>query len=239
MILARDVLQRVVDILQDSTSVRWPTNELIRYLNDGQREIALYRPDALVRNATVSLANGSRQQLPDGSGSDPAGSKLIEVIRNNVDGGSKRAIRLVNREVLDSQTPGWHDITPTTEVIHYMYDPRDPLIFYVYPPATTSARLDITYSIYPEDIAPVSDGAEVPNIPASQVLTVPDIYANVVQDYVLYKCYMKDSEYAGNANRAQAHYNAFANALGLEIQATIQVGPRSVSNPNVTAPAAP
>ena len=56
-----------------------------------------------------------------------------------------------------------------------------------------------------------------------------------MQDYVLYRAYTKDSEYAGNAARAQAHYAAFANALGVEIKATVAVAPNPVSNPNRAA----
>ena len=52
---------------------------------------------------------------------------------------------------------------------------------------------------------------------------------------MLYRAYTKDSEYAGNAARAQAHYAAFANALGIEIKATVAVGPNPVGNPNRTA----
>ena len=108
---ARNIIKRCIDILQDSTSVRWPTEELVRYLNDGQREVALYRPDALVRNITSTLVAGTRQSLP---GSD--GSKLIVVIRNNTTN-SKKSMRFVNREIFDAPTPGWHDITAKEEIL--------------------------------------------------------------------------------------------------------------------------
>jgi hypothetical protein len=229
-ISAQSIVRRCVDILQDSSSVRWPVDELVRYLNDGQREVALYRPDALVQNSTVTLVTGSKQTIP----SD--GSKLIEIVRNNSTG-SKKAVRLVNREILDAQTPDWHDITGQDEILHYMYDPRDRDVFYVYPPATTSAKLDIVYSIYPSDIAEPGNGATWEDVTGN--INVPDIYGNVIQDYILYRAYTKDSEYAGNANRAQAHYATFANALGIEISATIQAGPQSPTNPNAPVPAAP
>lgn len=224
----RDIIRRCVDTLQDSTSVRWPIDELIRYMNDAQREVVLYRPDSTVENATVTLVNGSRQTIPTD------GSKLIEVVRNNT-ASSKRSVRLVNREILDSQTPNWHDLNGQDEVVHYMYDPRDPRIFYVYPPANTAAKLDLIYSVYPTDIPGVGAGKEVDDIPTTSTyeLAVPDIYGNVIQDYILYRAYSKDSEYAGNAQRSQAHYAAFANALGLEIQATVQVAPNPAYNPNV------
>jgi hypothetical protein len=212
---AQSIIRRVVETLQDNTSVRWPISELVRYLNDGQREVVLYRPDAMVTNATVSCVAGSKQSLPSN------GAKLIEVVRNA--GGSKRAVRLVNREILDAQTPGWHNLTGAAEVLHFIYDPRDPRVFYVYPPATSSASLDIVYAAYPTDIAEPADGALYTAVTGN--IGLPDIYGNVLQDYILARCFMKDSEYAGNAQRAQAHYALFASALGIELNASINFSP--------------
>lgn len=223
---AQSIIRRVVETLQDNTSIRWPVSELVRYLNDAQREVILYRPDAAVTNASVTLVAGSRQSLPSG------GTKLVEVVRNSA--GTKRAVRMVNREILDAQLPGWHAQTGVTEVLHYMYDPREPRVFYVYPPAAASgASVEVTYASVPADIAEPADGALYTAVSGN--IGVPDIYANAVQDYVLYRAYTKDSEYAGNAARAQAHYAAFANALGVEIKATVAVGPNPVGNPNRTA----
>lgn len=226
-ILAQSIVRRVVETLQDNTSIRWPINELVRYLNDAQREIVLYRPDSMVTNAAVTLVAGSKQSIP------ATGSKLIEVIRN---AGTKRAIRITNREILDAQTPGWHNLTGVSEVLHYMYDPRDPKVFYVYPPATSAtggtgpASVDLVYSALPTDITEPADGVLYTAVTGN--VSVPDIYGNTLQDYILYRAYSKDSEYAGNAARAQAHYGAFANALGIEIKATVAVAPTSAGNPN-------
>lgn len=230
-ITAQSIVRRVVETLQDNTSVRWPVNELVRYLNDGQREIVLYRPDAMVTNAAVALTAGSKQSLPAN------GAKLIEVVRNTA--GTKRSVRLVNREILDSQSPGWHNITGVTEILHFMYDPRDPKVFYVYPPAAASgASLDVVYAALPTDVTEPADGAIYTAVTGN--ISVPDIYGNVIQDYILYRAYSKDSEYAGNAARAQAHYGAFANALGIEMKSTVNFQPNTVANPNRTtaAPAA-
>lgn len=230
-ISAQSIIRRVVETLQDNTSVRWPANELVRYLNDGQREIVLYRPDAMVTNATLTLAAGSKQSLPTN------GTKLIEVIRNNTVT-SKRAVRLVNREILDAQSPNWHNISGAAEVLHFMYDPRDPKVFYVYPPALNTAAVDIVYSALPTDITEPADGATYTAVTGN--ISVPDIYGNVLQDYILYRAYTKDSEYAGNAARATAHYQAFANALGIEMTATVNFQPTTAANPNrrTAAPAA-
>jgi hypothetical protein len=222
-IAAQSIIRRVVETLQDNTSVRWPVSELVRYLNDGQREIVMYRPDAMVTNASVALAAGSKQALPAN------GTKLIEVVRNST--GNQRSVRMVNREILDAQSPNWHNITGVTEVLHFMYDPRDPKIFYVYPPAAASgASLDIVYAALPTDITEPAAGATFSAVSGN--ISVPDIYGNVLQDYILYRAYTKDSEYAGNAQRAQAHYGAFANALGVELKATVNFQPNPSSNPN-------
>lgn len=221
---AQSIIRRCVETLQDTTSIRWPVAELVRYLNDGQREVVLYRPDAMVTNATVTCVAGTKQTLPAN------GAKLIEVIRNARAAGTKRAVRMVNREILDAQMPGWHALAGVDDVLHFMYDPRDPRVFYVYPPATTNTQLDIVYAAYPTDIAEPSDGATYTAVTGN--ISLPDIYGNVLQDYILYRAYTKDSEYAGNAQRAQAHYAAFANALGIEIKATVAVAPNPVGNPN-------
>ncbi|NCW33252.1 MAG: hypothetical protein EB121_05235 [Alphaproteobacteria bacterium] len=222
-IAAQALIRRVVETLQDTTSIRWPVAELVRYLNDGQREIIVHRPDAMVTNASVSLASGTKQSLPAN------GAKLIDVVRNSA--GNKRAIRMCAREILDAQSPGWHNLSGVNEIVHFMFDPRDPKVFYVYPPAAVSgAAVDLVYSALPTDIAEPAAGTDFGAVTGN--ISVPDIYSNALQDYVLYRAYTKDSQYAGNEARAQARYAAFANALGIEIKATVAVAPSAAGNPN-------
>jgi len=216
-IAAQSIIRRVVETMQDNTSVRWPVAELVRYLNDGQREVVLYRPDSMVTNATITLASGAKQALPTN------GSKLIDVIRNTA--GTKRSVRMTVRNILDTQSPNWYNLTGLTEILHYMYDPRDPKVFYVYPPAAASgASVEVVYSAYPTDITEPADGALYSAVTGN--ISLPDIYGNVLADYILYRAYTKDSEYAGNAQRAQAHYGAFQAALATEMAGTTGVAPK-------------
>jgi len=217
-ITAQSIIRRVVETLQDNTSVRWPVAELVRYLNDGQREVVQYRPDAMVTNSTVTLAAGAKQALP----SD--GSKLLDIVRNNSET-SKRAVRMTNRMILDAQVPNWHNITGTTEILHFTYDPRDPRVFYVYPPAAASgAALDIIYSAYPAALTEPAEGTTYTAVTGN--ISVPDMHANALADYVLFRAYSKDTEYAGNAARATAHYQAFTNAMTVEANATAVASPK-------------
>lgn len=230
---ASSIIRRATNILMDETSVRWPAQELVRALNDAQREVIIARPDAINKTATATLAAGSRQNL-DAMTLTPAPSKLIEITRNMAATSAKKAVRLVARNILDSQTPGWHSLAGTVDILHYMFDARDPKTFYVYPPALATAQLEIMYSGLPTDIAEPAAGATYSDVTGN--LSVPDIYGNAVLDYVLYRAFSKDSEFAGNAVRAQAHYAAFANALGMEIKATLAVQPQV--KPGMAAPTA-
>lgn len=221
-ISARSVIQRVVDTLQDPTSIRWPVAELVRYLNDGQREIKLHRPDSVRASGDIALKPGSRQNLPAGA------DKLIEIWRNNSTS-SQRAVQLVDRRILDDQTPGWHKLTGVTEILHYCYDPRVPTEFFVFPPAAASGAVVLAaYSVNPTNISEADlDGKLYTSVPLTDIAVI-DALANCLQDYILYRAYTKDSEYAGNGNRAQAHYASFANALGIELKGTVGAMPSTL-----------
>ena len=234
-ITGANILLRVKDTLQDTTSVRWTEAELLRYINDAQREIVNLRPDSSADHANVQLATGTEQAIPD------VGLRLIKVVRNmSAAGGSatgKRAIRIVDREILDSQEPNWHDPTVsgdaahTTTVKHYVFDEDDPRKYYVYPGVAGNAYVEIVFSRTPTDLANTS-----------ATLYIDDIYANAVIDYALYRAYMKDAEFAGNAQRAQNHFQLFMSSVGAGFQAHTMVNPNmdaARSMPQFMAPTQP
>ena len=57
-----DLIDRAEEILQDTTNVRWSQQTLLNYLNDAQREVVLFRPDANPINQTFTLTANSAQQ---------------------------------------------------------------------------------------------------------------------------------------------------------------------------------
>lgn len=198
-ITVANILDKAEVILQDTTNIRWPVAELIDWLNDGQREIVAFRPDAFNKTSVVTFATGTKQSLP------ADGYQLINVVRNMGAGGSTpgTAVRKVPQELLDAQVPNWHAATPSGTPLHYMYDLRTPRIYYVYPPVTGTVQVEIVYSAAPTVLTQVSD-----------TIAIDDIYANVLLDYVLYRAYSKDFELTGNQTRADYHYNKFETSLG-------------------------
>lgn len=213
------VIIKVQTILQDTTGIRWPNEELIGWLNDGQREIVLYKPNAFVKNVSIRCVSGTKQSLPGD------GIQLVDVVRNmGTDGNTPgRAIRITMREVLDSQLPNWHAETPSAVVKHYMYSMLDPRNYYVYPPQPNSGQgyVELVYGASPTDAT------------LNSTITLDDIYMTVLIDYMLYRAYSKDTEYAADQNRAATHQNAYISALNGKSKVEV------FANPNTTAPANP
>lgn len=213
-ISAQSILQRVTDTLGDTTSIKWTIDRLVRYLNDGQRDILTHRPDALNVPTTHPLVEGHKQTLPAN------GEKLIAVLSNTH--GTKRAVTAVKASLLDGQLPNWRAMPPSHEILHFIYDPREPRSFEVYPPAALGASLEIEYAARPTDIAQPSPGERYTAVVGN--ISVGDLFANPLGDYVIYRCHAEHSEEA-KPERATAHYGAYVNALGVEAQGTVAVAP--------------
>lgn len=218
-----DVVSGVQTILQDVTAVRWTLAELQRWLNDAYREIILLRPDANTETGTLTCAAGARQTI---STAFPSAMRLMEVVRNMAATSDKRAIRLVDRTVLDEQRRLWYGETQTVNIQHYMFDPRLPKAFMVYPPATNLAQVEVVFASVP--VAHTLTEAQLTaggGSASTEVIKLDDCYANAITDYMLYRSYSKDAAYAGNAQRAAAHYAAMTAALGIKTQVDTTTGP--------------
>ncbi|MEY5145610.1 MAG: hypothetical protein RL745_979 [Actinomycetota bacterium] len=219
--LASDITSRAALVLQDDGNVRWTTSELYKWISDGQRVIALVRPDSCAKNETLTLVAGTRQTIP------ATGIRLLDVIRNiNANNTPGRVVRIVDRESLDAQDYNWHNAAagPT---INFTQDNRDPDHFYVYPPAAAGQKLEILYSANPTEVT--SGG---------QTLSVNDIYAEPLFNYVLYRAYSKDAEFGGNAALAQGYVSMFNALLGLKTSKDFAFSPdanKPGASPNVMA----
>lgn len=217
-----NIIDRARYTLQDSSGVRWTDAELLVYINDGQREIVNFKPETKATHANVSLATGTEQSLPSG------GLRLLKVTRNMsgtaADATGGRAIRIIEEDLLNSIDPDWNDPTVTGSSAHgsiiknYVFDPDDPKKFYVYPgvKSGSNAYIEVVYSASPTDLSSASD-----------TIDVDDIYGNALVDFVLYKAYLKDAEYAANQQRAGTHFQLFTASLSGGGQAQITVNPNT------------
>ena len=185
-------------VLQDTGATpRWSNDELLSWLNAGQRELVEKKPEVNTKVATVQLAAGTRQTLPDD------GVQFFRLLRNTDSAGSVpgEAVRTVDYSALEGVNLLWHAATAATEVTDAAFRPSDPTHYYVYPPADGSGFVDIEY------------GALLPDCTLGGTLNARDVWQPSLLNYVLYRAYAKDAEYAANAQLAASYYEAFRQSL--------------------------
>lgn len=223
---AADIMGEVRVILGDKTNVRWPLPELRLWINAGLREIAVHKPNACTRVVSMTCAVGTRQSIP------PLATSLLRVIRN-IAGLStptigRRAIVAVPREIMDSQNPHWHNPSahpPQKEVIHAVQDPADQRNFYVWPPNDGTGKIEIEVTRIPDRVEIGASPTLLSNPAYAVEIDLDRVYQNSLVDYALYRAYLKDAGFAGNATRAAAHYQAFGQALGVKLEMELASGP--------------
>lgn len=217
---AQDIIDRARIILNDD-GTRWPDAEMLKWVSDGQRVIALVRPDSCPINGPITLVAGTKQTIPAN------GLRLLDVIRNlTADGGPDRSVRMVDRETLDSQDYNWHK-AKQGKTVNFVYDNRDPTHFYVYPPAVNGAKLEILYSESPQEITDKTTD-----------LALLDIYSEPLFNYVLFRAYSKDAEFSPNFQLAQSYLQVFNSLLGIKTTKDFAFSPdanKPGGTPNILA----
>ena len=223
-----DVISRVEAILQD-TNIRWPRVELQKWLNESYLSIVLLRPDANAVCATFTCAAGTKQEITASSGGFPSALRLLDITRNVLSSSNKKVVRVVARSVLDDQRPSWHAETESANIQHYTSDPRHPKQFYVYPPATSTAELEVIYADAP-GAHTLSEANLDPDGSNTEVIKLDDIYLSPITDWILYRSYSKDAEYGANEQRASSSFQTFNAAIGTKTQVDAAVTPNPASS---------
>lgn len=205
-ITALSIIAKASRILQDIANARWSTSDLLDVLNDGQRAIVIAKPSANITTAPIPLVAGTLQTLP-------ANGIVIEEITRNMgtNGLTPGPVILpMQKAVLDISFPGWHQDNPDLTVVYYCYNTKTPKIFYVYPPqpAGTQQKVEALMSANPVD---------VPSI--SSVIALDDIYAIPLEEYVLYRAFLRDAEASTlDYQRAKDHFQNFMALVGLKVK---------------------
>lgn len=230
MLKANSLLKTAGDQLLDAKYTRWTLTELAGHLNDGLREITVQKPTATAQNIVVSLQRGTLQKLPDNY------QQFLRAVRNVTVGDDDLRIggpiiTTAQRAILDAQNPYWHDehAVPARQFVrHFIFDETDPMTFYVYPPNDGTGTIEAVVSKIPDKVEATGNPEELASYDV--VVDIKETYANALLDYVLYRAHAKDSQNAGNAQRAALHYQQFANSLGIRMTNEINLSPNVKSN---------
>lgn len=213
---ATDVATRARTILQDAAGVRWTDAEILRWVNDGQREIVTLVPSAYSKTVIVTLAAGTRQTAATLTPALADCVQLVRMTRNYDAAGTTPgdAITPCQREFLDREIPDWHQTTPASSVRHYMPDPQDPKGLAIYPPVTAGRKAEVFYYALPADVAAIGSA-----------ITLDDIYLNPLAYYVLFRTLSKRTKSNTNAkSEAGGYYNIMANLLGVKLKNQVAGG---------------
>lgn len=178
----------------NSSMPRQADDELLIYVNEGLKEMALFRPDLFTQVGDMACIAGQCEQ----SITFQDAQRLLDVLC--IHGG--QAITPMDRLTMDLFSPGWRTHAAAAAEQWAPLD-GDPLRFFIYPPAPADQVLDVKYVRLPVSYA-IDD----------QIGDVPAVYEPALADYVVYRAEAKDDEHV-LAQRAAAHYTAFKSKLGV------------------------
>ncbi len=202
-VTAGAIIDKAVTQLIDISGVRWTRAELLKWLNDGLRQIVLMQPNATNTPVAVQLTAGTRQLLPTG------GWMLLSIYRNMGTNGTTpgRAVRIISRELIDGFNPSWHTATASAVTQNYIYDLQDQAAYYVYPPSTGTNYLELNYSLQPTDLTS-----------EAQVIPMFDVFQVSLLDYIMFRACTKDAEYAPGVALGQLYLSTFTASVSVKQQ---------------------
>lgn len=240
-VLVKEVLWRASVLAGDTAPQfqRFPQNESVRWLIDGEIAICKYLPSAATRTDAIKLVAGTKQSIDllavasvvPGDGTSLTaplyGIQLLDVIRNMGSDGATpgKTITKMNRRGLDDFDEDWHTKTGAY-VVNFSVDERWPTGFYVVPAVTGTQWVEALYSCLPKVVP--NTGAEDYTLAGtdSNTITISDKNVDDLVNYMLARMQLKDSKF-GEATKTQLYAKWFTDSINA--QATILTG----INPNL------
>lgn len=204
-IKTKSLLNRIIALLNDEEHERWPEDELLEWLNDGQRIIARETTDGNVVRANITAVVGTVQSIP------AAGFRLIDVVKDTATGSD---IKHADYDSLGAYNRTWRQSSSGVAELYFFNESR-PKEFEVFPPQGGGELIEILYTAIPD------------NTTVSGEINIDDIYADSLVDYVVYRALSKDTEDTSpELGRATAFYRAFLMAIGKKDQVDMLVEPQ-------------
>lgn len=212
-ITASVILSSARITLLDLAARTWSDDDLLDYLNEFLRTTAGVKPDFYTVQDYVALIGGDLQVIP------ADGVALID-ITENADG---RVITQADFKLLQESNRFWPRGTRESTVENFAADPRNPRRFVVSPPNDGTGSVRLLYGAVPPQI-----------MYADEEMPVSDSYQNAAINFVLAKCYAKNSQRQDIA-KANSYMGQWAQFLGLKSQAQLAVSPKVASSPGTTS----
>lgn len=166
-----DVLSRVRDQLAETTAAFWTNAELYRYMTDGEREMVRTLECNIVTTAHTSTTGTSGYANP---------SDCLEVYRLTFDGVPLRKLDRNKRDIDMLDMPGYGGTGQSGDPTHY-YEVNG--YVQLWPNPARSATVGFQF---------LKDSSAL--VSGSTAFTIPANHHTPLQDYVLYRAYLKDQD---------------------------------------------
>ncbi|SIO50546.1 hypothetical protein SAMN05444172_2579 [Burkholderia sp. GAS332] len=212
MTTAEDLVLEVAKLLNDAEDgfeyLRWTSDDLLEYANDGAVQIAMLRPDVVSQTETIPLQPGARQELPEGSTRFFRVEGTVDRYGRIVGQPSKTdgtAARVANTWFTPIACPVSGDYV----ALSFSFDDTNPTVFYVEPPVPVGQSVKVAVSL-----------ARVPDeFGADDPVPIDRRFHNAVIEWMLYRAFSKDQESATNSTHAASHLKHFYDMLGMSQRA--------------------
>jgi len=191
-VVVNDVVTEVRRLISDTrTPYRYSDAELVGYVNQTLKRMAIMRPDLFSYIGEMLCDTGTTlQSIPED------GIRVVEVF--NVVGG--KSLVEVDRESLDQMYPQWaNDAAKPAQ--NWMRHPRNPTKFFIYPKAPANQYLTIEYAK-----TPATYGL------GDTVLLLSDSYFPTVVDGTVFLAESIDDEHV-TSGRAKMFQDSFLQGL--------------------------
>lgn len=211
-----DLVQERLNELTDGTATAYTDAQALAWLNQGQRVIAMHRPDASSSVVNLQLVQGVKQTLA-------TGQRRLLGVTTNMGTGSTRGAHIdgpVEFNMLGRYDRTWAtSANEDATVLEYAYNPEVPGTFYVNPPvpSTPDVYIEVMVATDPTDVAAVGNN-----------ISLGDIYVPFLVEWMLYCFWDRDDERSPNYARGQAHLRTFLQLLSGKTQADMAVNPMNL-----------
>jgi hypothetical protein len=188
----------------DSDGVRWSNAEAVEWLNEFYQLACSRIPEQFTQSVVFICSAGTMQIIP-------ADMLILVRVTRNLDG-KKRAVRSVLMATLDQANPDWHSADAIDQAEVFCLDPALPRSFWIYPPVATGTRVELVGAFAPDPHTEddYSEGVEV--------IRCPDVMVPAAVDYILSRCFGKDSEIAASAAREAAYLQTSLAKLAIVVE---------------------
>ena len=209
---SQSIVTTAQTLLNDVAGGRWPATELVGYINEFQRQCIKARPDQTAAITAMALVVGPKQSLPD------LAEYLIDIPSN----ANYSPVSKVDMALMDASIPAWRTKTPSTTIVHFMHDMKDPHVFWVYPPAKVGASLLVEASMKPVNVT-----ASSPTL-AEGNLSVRDDMETAAINWTMFRALSGKNADASQINLAAGYKAAHDSALGID--GSVAASPKTGEN---------